>query len=148
MAANGKGNPVSEEPHDSSPTRMTVAEAARVLHISEGAVRKRVQRGTLEHERTPDGRLIVYLDSAATSETGRERTSDGSHEERIERYIRGLEDRVEDLRNELDREREADRENKRINAALEKRIAELEASRAAAVDPESGRATTSRNRSE
>src|SRR5215213_8429487 len=138
MAADGKGNPVSEEPHDSNRTRMTVAEAARVLHISEGAVRKRVQRGTLEHERTPGGHLVVYLDSAATSETGRKRARDGSHEDRIERYIRGLEDRVEDLRNELDREREADRENKRINAALEKRIAELEASQATAVDPESG----------
>ena len=138
MAADGKGDPVSEEPHDSNRTRMTVAEAARVLHISEGAVRKRVQRGTLEHERTPGGHLVVYLDSAATSETGRERARDGSHEDRIERYLRGLEDRVEDLRNELDREREADREKKRINAALEKRIAELEASQAAAVAPESG----------
>jgi signal peptidase I len=137
MAADGKGDPVSEEPHDSNRTRMTVAEAARVLHISEGAVRKRVQRGTLEHERTPDGRLIVYLDNAAISATGRERARDGSHEDRIERYLRGLEDRVEDLRNELDREREAARENKRINAALEKRIAELEAAQAAAVDPES-----------
>jgi signal peptidase I len=138
MAADGKGNPVSEEPHDSNRTRMTVAEAARVLHISEGAVRKRVQRGTLEHERTPGGHLVVYLDSAATSETGRKRARDGSHEDRIERYLRGLEDRVEDLRNELDREREADRENKRINAALEERIAELEASQWATVEPESG----------
>src|SRR5215218_6914197 len=138
MAADGKGNPVSEAPHDSNHTRMTVAEAARVLHISEGAVRKRVQRGTLEHERTASGHLVVYIDSAATSETGRERARDGSYEERIERYLRGLEDRVEDLRNELDREREADLENKRLNAALEKRIAELEASQAAAVDPESG----------
>ena len=136
MAADGKGNPVSEEPHDSNRTRMTVAEAARVLHISEGAVRKRVQRGTLEHERTAGGHLVVYIDSAATSETGRERARGGSHEDRIERYLRGLEDRVEDLRNELDREREADREKKRINAALEKRIAELEGSQAAA--PESG----------
>ena len=138
MAADGKGNPVSEEPHDSNRTRMTVAEAARVLHISEGAVRKRVQRGTLEHERTAGGHLVVYLDSATTSKTGRERARDGSHEDRIERYLRGLEDRVEDLRNELDREREADREKKRINAALEKRIAELEGSQAAAVAPESG----------
>src|SRR5829696_7879091 len=133
MAADGKGDPVSEEPHDSNRTRMTVAEAARVLHISEGAVRKRVQRGTLEHERTPGGHLVVYLDSAATSETGRECARDGSHEDRSERYLRGLEDRVEDLRNELDREREADRENKRINATLEERIAELEAPQTARV---------------
>src|SRR5215212_7251419 len=101
VAADGEGNLVSEEPHGSSRTRMTVAEAARALGISENAVRKRVKRGTLEHERTSDGRLIVYLDSAATSETARERVRDESHDARTERYVRGLEDRVEDLRNEL-----------------------------------------------
>jgi len=116
---------------------MTVAEAARALGISESAVRERVKRGRLEHERTPDGRLIVYLDSAATSETGRERVLDESHEAKTERYIRALEDRVEHLRNELDQEREAHRENTRIIAALEERIAELEASHTATVEPES-----------
>ena len=129
---------MSEEPHDSSLTRMTVAEAAHALGISESAVRKRVQRDTLEHERTSEGRLIVYLDSADISAADREREPAGSHEERTERYIRGLEDRVEDLRNELDREREANRENERINAALEERIAELEASQTATAEPESG----------
>ena len=138
MAADGKGNPVSEEPHDSNRTRMTVAEASRLLDISESAVRKRVQRGTLEHERTPGGRLMVYLDSAAISAADRDRAPDGSHEDRIERYVRGLEDRVEDLRSELDREREANRENKRTNAALEERIAELEALQKATSEPESG----------
>src|SRR5829696_9445817 len=98
---------------------MTVAEAARSLGISESAVRQRVKRGRLEHERTPDGRLIVYLDSAATSETSRERVLDESLAARTERYVKGLEDRVEYLRNELDHEREAIRENKPIIAALE-----------------------------
>jgi signal peptidase I len=128
---------VSEEPHDSSRTRMTVAEAARALGISESAVRKRVKRGRLEHERTPDGRLIVYLNSAATSETGRERTFDESLAARTERYVRGLEDRVEYLRNELDHEREANRENKRLIAGLEERISELETSQTATVEQES-----------
>src|SRR5215213_10646521 len=115
---------------------MTVAEAARALDISESAVRQRVKRGTLEHDRTPDGRLVVYLDSAATGETGRDRELDEPYEARTERYVRGLEDRVEHLRNELDQEREANRENKRIIAALEERIAELEASQTATVEPE------------
>src|SRR5215207_3635613 len=92
LGSRGKVNLVSEEPHDSSRTRMTVAEAARALGISESAVRQRVKRGRLEHERTPGGRLIVYLDSAATSETGRERVRDESHDARTEHYIRGLED--------------------------------------------------------
>src|SRR5829696_8902718 len=115
---------------------MTVAEAARALGISESAVRKRVKRGKLEHERTPDGRLLVYLNSAATSATGRERVLDESHDAKTERYVRGLEDRVEHLRNELDQEREANRQNKLIIAALEERIAELEASQTATVEPE------------
>jgi hypothetical protein len=54
---------------------MTVAEVARAPGISESAVRQRVKRGGLEHERTPTGRLVVYLSSAATSETGREHRS-------------------------------------------------------------------------
>jgi signal peptidase I len=128
---------VSEESHGSSRTRMTVAEAARVLGISESAVRKRVKRGTLEHERTPKGRLFVYPDSAASSKSGRERAIDESLAARTERYVRGLEDRIERLRNELDQERGANRENKLIIAALEERISELEASQIATVEPES-----------
>jgi hypothetical protein len=36
---------------------------ARALGISEGAVRKRVTRGTLKHEKEQDGRIYVYLDA-------------------------------------------------------------------------------------
>src|SRR5215203_7002023 len=42
--------------------RLTIQEAARTLGISEGAVRKRVTRGTLRHEKEQDGRIYVYLD--------------------------------------------------------------------------------------
>jgi excisionase family DNA binding protein len=42
--------------------RLTVGEAAERLEISEDAVRKRVQRGTLPHAKQ-DGRVYVYLDS-------------------------------------------------------------------------------------
>jgi hypothetical protein len=43
--------------------RLTIQEAARALRISEGAVRKRVTRGTLKHEKEQDGRIYVYLDT-------------------------------------------------------------------------------------
>ena len=128
VEVNGESSLVSDESHDSRRVRMTVAEAARALGISESAVRKRVKRGKLEHEHAPNGRLIVYLNSAATS--------DEPHDAKTERYVRGLEDRVEHLRNELDQERDANRENKLIIAALEERIAELEASQTATVEPE------------
>jgi excisionase family DNA binding protein len=42
--------------------RLTIQEAARRLGVSEGAVRKRVSRGTLEHHKDDDGRVYVYLD--------------------------------------------------------------------------------------
>jgi excisionase family DNA binding protein len=43
--------------------RLTIQEAARRLGVSEGAVRKRVTRGTLEHEKKDDGRIYIYLDA-------------------------------------------------------------------------------------
>jgi AcrR family transcriptional regulator len=44
--------------------RVSIQEAARRLGISEGAVRKRVKRGALEHDKAPDGRVYVYLDAS------------------------------------------------------------------------------------
>jgi excisionase family DNA binding protein len=47
--------------------RLTIQEAARRLEVSEGAVRKRVTRGTLEHHKDEDGRIYVYLDAGVDS---------------------------------------------------------------------------------
>ena len=55
--------------------RLTIQEAARRLGISEGAVRKRVTRGSLKHEKEDDGRVYVYLDAG-----GRRRVDDGQDE--------------------------------------------------------------------
>lgn len=41
--------------------RVTVAEAAERLGISQEAVRQRIRRGTIDYERTEEGRLYVYL---------------------------------------------------------------------------------------
>ncbi len=41
-------------------------DAARLLGISEGAVRKRVARNTLRHDKEEDGRVYVYLDERDT----------------------------------------------------------------------------------
>jgi hypothetical protein len=43
--------------------RLTIQDAARRLGISEGAVRKRVTRGSLRHDKEDDGRVYVYLDA-------------------------------------------------------------------------------------
>jgi excisionase family DNA binding protein len=43
--------------------RLSVSEAAKRLGISQEAVRKRMQRGTLPHTKGLDGRVYVYLDT-------------------------------------------------------------------------------------
>jgi hypothetical protein len=40
---------------------VTVAEAAQHLQITQDAVRQRVRRGTIEHSKDSEGRIIVYL---------------------------------------------------------------------------------------
>jgi hypothetical protein len=47
--------------------RLTTAEAASRLGISEAGVRKRVQREQIAHERDETGRLWVYLDTSKTA---------------------------------------------------------------------------------
>src|SRR5215212_11656023 len=42
----------------------TVHEAANALGVSVDAIRKRIQRGTIPHERHEDGRVYVLVDEA------------------------------------------------------------------------------------
>jgi predicted ArsR family transcriptional regulator len=76
--------------------RVTVQEAARQLGITESAVRKRVQRGLLEHDKETDGRLYVYLD---TQDKVRDKVRDSSYD----MLVRRLENENEFLRRELER---------------------------------------------
>ena len=106
--------------------RLTVHEAARRLGLSEGAVRMRVKRGTLEAEREA-GRLYVMLDAEPTTEPT----------DRTDELITELRDRVRSLEDQLGQERDANRENRRIIAALTSRIPELPAPQEPPGDPES-----------
>ena len=105
-----------DQSHDKRDEGTTVAEAARVLGITEGAVRKRVERGKLAAERTTDGRLIVHLerDTTATDTTA----PDTTRQSRGDRYTRGLEAEVEYLRRLLEDEREARTEERRRHDTL------------------------------
>jgi excisionase family DNA binding protein len=118
---------MSDQLHDSREGEgTTVAEAARLLGITEGAVRKRVERGKLAAKRTTDGRLVVYLD-ATTTNTTRDTTHDRPRQSRGDRYTRSLEDQVEYLRRQLARRDEELREHRRLLAGLIERVPELEA---------------------
>jgi hypothetical protein len=70
--------------------RLTIQEAARALGISEGAVRKRVTRGTLRHEKEQDGRIYVYLD------VGARRRVDGGQDEGVDPNSNALTSQLRD----------------------------------------------------
>jgi hypothetical protein len=76
--------------------RVTIQEASRRLGITESAVRKRVQRRLLKHDKEPDGRLYVYLD---TQDKDRDQVRDSSYD----MLVRRLENENEFLRRELER---------------------------------------------
>ena len=84
--------------------RLTIQEAARRLGISEGAVRKRVTRDSLEHEKDDDGRVYVFLDSG-----GRQGIDDGQDtgvDPNSSALISRLEGEVAFLRDQVQRQQE------------------------------------------
>jgi excisionase family DNA binding protein len=90
----------------------TVHEAANALGVSVDAIRKRIQRGTIPHERHEDGRVYVLLDKASsmqdTSSTSSSTVPDEDEGERSVRYgteefIGSLQDQIGFLRRELER---------------------------------------------
>ena len=87
--------------------RVPVAEAAKALGISEGAVRMRVKRDTLPSTRE-GGRLYVLLNTEPTPDP--ERTHDRTSE------------LIATLREQLQAERQAHSEARRIIAGLVERI--------------------------
>ena len=111
-----------------SSKRYTVPEAAKVLGIGTDAVRKRIARDTIPHEKDDDGRVYVYLD------TGHDEGHDaqGPSLELVESlreqigYLQGvIATRDEELRTRAEelRRRDQDLERRdRIIAALTERI--------------------------
>lgn len=110
VEANSWRNSV-ESQHGNQPRiqrRLTVRDAAIRLGISEDAVRSRCKRGTLEFERE-GRRLYVLLSEDSTTIPTADRTVDPMDQLRTQ---------IEFLEAQLAAEREANRQNKRIIAAL------------------------------
>ena len=80
--------------------RVTIQEAARRLGISEGAVRKRVTRGSLEHDKEESGRIYVYLDERTT------RGVDDGQDAGVDALVTQLREEVAYLREESRRKDE------------------------------------------
>ena len=100
--------------------RLTVQEAAEVLGTSVDAVRMRVRRGSLDSEKEPDGRVYVYLDDDL-SETRPRPDSEPTV------LISAKDETIAVLKEQLEAEREAHREARRIIAGLVQRVPQLEA---------------------
>jgi excisionase family DNA binding protein len=100
--------------------RLTVQEAAEALGTSVDAVRMRVRRGSLPSEKDPDGRVYVWVDFDS-SET-RPRLNGESAA-----LISAKDETIRVLSEQLEAEREAHKEARRIIAGLVQRIPEIEA---------------------
>jgi uncharacterized coiled-coil protein SlyX len=84
--------------------RLTVAQAADALNISQDAVRKRITRGTIPHDRDDSGRVYVYLSPSETvHKTGQDTVQNDATKTVQDAYIRSLEDQIAFLRSELER---------------------------------------------
>jgi excisionase family DNA binding protein len=104
---------------------LTVAEAAERLGVTQDAVRKRIARGTIRHDKDSEGRIVVYLHtfeekSKTVQDNGRDQGSKTAQDNGQDKYTRSLEDQIEFLRQELERK-------DTIILSLTQRIPELEA---------------------
>jgi hypothetical protein len=101
--------------------RTTVSEAAEILGISAEAVRGRIRRGTIPVERE-GGTVYVLIEGTERHRTtgDQSRTTGDQPGDRTDLLIAELQDRIRSLE-------EANRENRRIIAALTSRIPAIEA---------------------
>jgi hypothetical protein len=125
--------------------RVTIQEAAERLGVKETAVRKRIERGTLQKEKAEDGRVYVFVDAPPTEErdTSNDSGYDATHPAGYDALISEMRGRMEDLRTQLEAERQAHSEARRLLAAAVERIPpQLEAPTDSTADapgsPESG----------
>ena len=105
--------------------RVSVEDAARIFGISENAVRKRIERGTLESERDGDTRyVLLYGDMTQHADD----MSDGMPIDiaLMQAHLDSLEDQIAFLRTELEARTEEARRKDSIIMSLTQRIPELE----------------------
>ena len=126
------GEDTTGPPGHPSRQRVSVDEAARALGLSVDAVRKRVQRGTIEHEKDAAGRVRILLDSPNNASTLRDERPDTTGQASAlvaakDETIEELRDRVRRLERELDTRNEEIRRRDHLVAAALERMPALEA---------------------
>jgi hypothetical protein len=106
----------------------TVANAARILGTSKQAIRQRIYRGTIEHRKDPEGTVYVRI-----TEHNEEPNADsygesyGDMPSVSRELVEELRARVGSLENQLEHERRANAEQRRLLAAALERIPAIEA---------------------
>jgi len=97
--------------------RLTIAEAAKRLEVTQEAIRARIRRGTIEHDRDEtDGKTYVYLDEdVGTNTVGNGVVND---------YINALKSQIEQLERDRDEWREEAKRHQHIIMTLSSRLPE------------------------
>jgi excisionase family DNA binding protein len=115
---------------------LTVAQAADALGVSQDAIRKRIRRGTIQSERDESGRVYVYVPASETvHKTDQDTYQPQSESDRLTSELR---DRLRYVEEQLEAERQAHAEARRLlMAALERIPPQLEAPSEAPESPES-----------
>jgi len=103
--------------------RVTVDEAAARLGVKEQAVRKRIQRGTIAHDKDEDGRIYVYLDAYENRGTN---TAGMGTDTGIYKLVDNLQEQVSYLKAEVEDWKEESRRKDHLLAAALERIPALE----------------------
>ncbi len=122
--------------------RVTIQTAARRLGVKDDAVRKRIQRGTLDYEKDPDGRVYVFLGQTHdtsqyesphrskdfSQNLAKDKVQDVSEDilvETLQDQIRYLRDIIETRNQELEARTEELRRKDTIIMSLTQRVPEL-----------------------
>src|ERR671915_2232058 len=106
--------------------KLTVAEAADRLGISQEAVRRRIGRGTIEYDKDDDGRVYVFLSPTNTPhDTVHDGIQDGVPVGVHDALVEELRARVIFLEAELEDRKEKARRKDTIIMTMAQRIPEL-----------------------
>ncbi len=127
----------------STPIRVTVDEAATLLGTTANALRKRIERGTIQSEKVDGVRYVLLSDvdmPRHAGDTSGDMPPDSvapSHDTAtgMSAFVDSLEDQVDYLRRQLEVWQEEARRKDHIIAALTERIPELEPASNAAPEP-------------
>ena len=138
--------------------RLSVSQAAEVLGVTQAAIYKRIQRGTVAHDKDSEGHVFIYLDASDIPPDKSMDEPDMSTDGSMDRsngaeLIAELRTHNEHLRQEVEAWREEARRKDAILMTMAQRIPELEAAQEPREGPlsssgEAGKGTAGRDEQE